>query len=130
MGHRGDEELVREYQASAQAAVALRESSFSVKWSVENTTAGQISEETQGIDQQDYTWVAPQEPGEYAIGASILANDGQTVAGASRVALLVEEPTPTPTPLPSPTPVPTETPTPLPSAFMPLKSFTILFEYG
>jgi hypothetical protein len=114
--------LVRDYQAAAQAAVAPMDSKFSVVWSVEDTTSGQLSETTTGLDQRDYTWTAPDKPGEYEIGASIVANDGQTVAGSSRVALLVAEPTATPTPtftptpLPTETPIPTETPTPLPTA--------------
>ncbi len=105
-------DLVREYQASAQAAVAPVDSSFSVVWSVEDTAGGQVSEQTTGMDQRDYTWTAPEQPGEYQIGVSIVANDGQTVAGAERVAFVVDEPTPTPTLTPTPTPIPTATPTP------------------
>ena len=108
-------DLVREYQSSTQEAVAQVDSDFSVKWSVESVTSGQVSEETRGLDQHDYTWTAPDEPGEYEIGASIVANDGQTEAGSNRVALVVAEPTLTPTPTPSPTPIPTETPTSTPT---------------
>jgi hypothetical protein len=114
--------LVRDYQAAAQAAVAPIDSKFSVVWSVENTTNGELSETTTGMDQRDYTWTAPNSPGEYEIGAAIVANDGQTVAGSSRVALSVAEPTATPTPtftptpVPTETPIPTETPTPTPTA--------------
>jgi cell division septation protein DedD len=108
-------ELVRDYQASAQAAVALVDSSFSVVWSVESTAGGQLSEQTTGLDQRDYTWTAPEQPGEYEIGVSIVANDGQTIAGSERVAVLVAEPTPTPTPMPTPTPIPTATPLPTPT---------------
>ncbi len=105
-------ELVREYQASAQASVAPVDSSFSVVWSIESTTGNHLIEETTSLDQRDYTWTAPDQPGEYEIGASIVANDGQTVAGSERVAVLVEEPTPTPTPTFTPTPIPTATPAP------------------
>ena len=108
-------EVVRDYQASAQAAVAPVDSKFSVVWSVESTTGGPLSEEATDLDQRDYTWVAPEEPGTYEIGVSIVANDGQTVAGSQRVAVLVAEPTPTPTPMPTPTPIPTETPIPTPT---------------
>jgi hypothetical protein len=105
--------LVRDYQASAQAEMEPVDSSFSVVWSVAETTSGQVSEETTSLDQRDYTWTVPQEPGEYEIGASIVANDGQTVAGDNSVAFVVLEPTPTPLPTATPTPVPTMTPTPL-----------------
>lgn len=108
-------ELVREYQSSAQAAVSPVDSKFAVVWSVEGQ-AGYLQEQTAGLEQKDYTWSAPDQPGEYEIGAAIVANDGQTVAGSSRVAVLVEEPTPTPTPTPSPTPQPTDTPVPTPTA--------------
>jgi cell division septation protein DedD len=109
-------ELVRQYQASAQAAVAPMQSNFNVVWSVADTTGNPIAEATASLEQRDYTWTAPSQPGAYEIGASIVANDGQTVAGAERVALVVEEPTLTPTPTPSPTPIPTETPTPMPTS--------------
>jgi len=108
-------ELVRTYQSSAQAAVAPMDSTFSVVWVVDNTTGGQVSEQTTSLDQRDYTWTAPDQPGEYEIGASIVANDGQTVAGSDRVAVLVAEPTSTPTPTPTPTPIPTDTPIPTPT---------------
>jgi hypothetical protein len=108
-------ELIWEYQSSVQEVVAQVDSNFSVVWSVENNASGLVSEETRGMDQPDYTWTAPDQPGEYEIGASIIANDGQTVAGSNRVAVLVAEPTSTPTPTPSPTPIPTETPTPTPT---------------
>jgi hypothetical protein len=111
-------ELVREYQASAQPVVPAVASTFAVLWSVEGQ-GGYLAEQTTGLEQRDYTWSAPNQPGEYEIGAAIVANDGQTVAGSGRVALLVEEPTPTPTPTPSPTPVPTETPVPTPTATPP-----------
>jgi cell division septation protein DedD len=107
-------ELARMYQASVRGAVAPVDSSFSVVWSVENAAAGHFSETTMGMDQRDFTWTAPDAPGKYEIAASILANDGQTIAGSRRVAVLVEEPTPTPTMTPTPTPIPTETPTPTP----------------
>jgi hypothetical protein len=71
------------------------------------------------MDQPFYTWTAPEQPGEYEIGVSVMANDGQTVAGAQKVAFLVAEPTPTPSPTPSPTPVPTMTPTPSPTPIPP-----------
>jgi len=106
--------LVRDYQSSAQAAVVPVDSSFSVVWSVENESGNQFSAETTSLGQQDYTWTAPDQPGAYAIGVSIVANDGQTIAGSERVAVLVAEPTPTPTPVPTATPIPTETPTPTP----------------
>ncbi|MGD2205507.1 MAG: beta-galactosidase [Anaerolineae bacterium] len=104
--------LVRDYQAAAQAGTESVDSSFAVVWSVENTAVGQRAETTTGLDQSDYTWTAPEEPGEYQIGASIVANEGQTVAGDNRVALVVEEPTPTPTPTPTLTPTPSPTPIP------------------
>jgi hypothetical protein len=90
------------------------DTSFSIVWSVENSSVGQVAEETTGLDQGSYTWTAP-EPGEYQVGAAIVANNGQTVAGGEKVALVVATPSPTPTPTPTPTPVPTMTPTPLPS---------------
>ena len=108
-------DLVRDYQASAQAAIARVDSSFAVVWSVENVASGQRSEQTTGMDQRSYAWTAPDQPGQYAISAAIVANDGQTVAGDNQVALLVAEPTPTPTPTPSPTPPPTATPIPTPT---------------
>ncbi len=108
-------DVVREYQASAQGAVSLVNSDFSVVWTVEDTAGGLYDEETTGLDQRQYTWVAPNKAGKYEIGASIVANGGQTVAGSMRVAVLIEEPTPTPTATPTPTPVPTETPTPTPT---------------
>jgi hypothetical protein len=108
-------DLVRQYQASAQAAVPPVDSNFAVRWSVENAAGGQVEERTTGLDQHSYTWTAPDQPGQYELGASIVANDGQTVAGSNRVALLVAEPTLTPTPTPSPTPIPTATPLPTPT---------------
>jgi hypothetical protein len=108
-------ELVRDYQASAQTAPEPVESTFSVVWTVENTDAGGVTEIAASLEQTEYTWTAPEEPGTYEIGASIVANDGQTVAGHDAIALVVEEPTPTPSPTPTPTPLPTFTPTPLPS---------------
>ncbi len=96
-------DLVRDYQASAQASVAPVGSTFSVAGSWR--ASGARSDEITGLDQQDYTWTAPEQPGEYEIGVSILANDGQTVAGSQRVAVLVTTPTATPTPTPTPTPI-------------------------
>jgi hypothetical protein len=108
-------DVVRDYQSSAQGGLALVDSSFSVLWTVEDTEGGLYTEETTGLDQKQYTWVAPNKPGKYEIGASIVANLGQTVAGSARMAVLVEEPTPTPTPPPTATPIPTETPIPTPT---------------
>jgi len=108
-------EVVREYHATPLSTVPARSSDFSLLWTVENASAGQLWEETRGLDGSDYTWTAPDLPGEYQIGASIVANDGQTVAGGQKVALYVAEPTATPTPTFTPTPLPTETPTPLPT---------------
>ncbi len=105
-------DLVRDYQAAAQAAVGQVDSTFSVVWSVADATGGPIAETTTGLDQRSFTWQADK-PGSYELSASIVANDGQTVAGANRVAFTVAEPTPTPTP--TPTPIPTETPTPIPT---------------
>ncbi len=114
-------ELVKAYQASPEVTANPLDSSFSVVWSVEGQ-GGPVSETTTGLGQGDYTLTAPDEPGEYHIGASIVANDGQTVAGNEQVALVVAEPTATPTPTftptpePTATPIPTETPTPTPTA--------------
>jgi spore germination protein YaaH len=105
-------DLVRDYQASARAALAAVDSNFSVVWSVENTGYGQLSEEIAAIEQRDYTWTAPSEPGTYEIGVSIVANNGPIRAGGERLAVLVQEPTPTPSPTLTPTPVPTATPLP------------------
>jgi hypothetical protein len=80
--------LVREYQSSAQPTVSPVASNFSVLWSAEGP-AGYLAEQTAGLEQRDYTWSAPEQPGQYEIGAAIVANDGQTVAGSSRVAVLV-----------------------------------------
>jgi len=107
-------DLVREYQASAQMTEAPADSQFAVLWTVTKPD-GQVQEETRGLDQGAYTWTAPDQPGQYALSAQIVANNGQTVAGGEQVALLVELPTPTPTPSPTPTPIPTETPTPTPT---------------
>ncbi len=109
-------DLVRDYQASARAEVTSVDSSFSVVWSVENTSDGQLSEETGSIEQRDYTWTAPTQPGAYEIGVSIVANDGRVRAGGERLAVLVQEPTPTPTPTPTLTPTPLPTATPLPTS--------------
>jgi hypothetical protein len=107
-------DLIREYQASLHAPVAPVSSTYSVMWSVEDASGGQISEQTAAFGQSDYVWVAPEAPGSYQIGASIVANDGQTVAGGEKVAFVVAQPTPTPTPVPpTPTPIP-PTPTPVP----------------
>ena len=108
-------DVVRDYQSSIQGNMAMVDSSFSVLWTVEDTEGGLYTEEETGLDQTRYTWVAPNKPGKYEIGASIVANLGQTVAGSARMAVLVEEPTPTPTPPPTATPIPTETPTPTPT---------------
>jgi hypothetical protein len=107
--------LVREFQASNEAEVSLVESNFLVVWTVEDVTGQLIGEERSSLDRQGYIWTAPQEPGDYEIGAAIVANNDQTVAGDDRVALVVREPTPTPTLTPTPTPIPTETPTPTPT---------------
>jgi hypothetical protein len=103
-------DLVRTYQTAAGAAGGPLDSTFSVLWSVEGAS-GQVSETESSLDQNGHTLTAPSEPGEYNIGASIVAN-GQTVAGAGQVALLVAEPTATPTPTFTPTPIPTDTPIP------------------
>ena len=108
-------DVVRDYQSSVGGGMAMINSSFSVLWTVEDTEGGLYSEEETGLDQSQYTWVAPNKPGKYEIGASIVANLGQTVAGSARMSVLVEEPTPTPTPTPTATPIPTETPTPTPT---------------
>jgi hypothetical protein len=107
-------DLVRDFQASAQAPVTPMDSSFSVVWSVHHTASGQVTEQTTGLDQRNYTWTAGQ-PGEYEVGASIVANDGQTVAGHNTVAMVVATPSPTPSPTPTPTPIPTMTPMPTPT---------------
>ena len=108
-------ELVREYQSSVQAAVPQVQSDFALVWSVENPAQGQVAEQTTDLDRRDFVWTAPDQPGQYEIGVSIVANEGRTVAGAGRVSLRVEEPTPTPTLTPTPTPIPTDTPTPTPT---------------
>ncbi|HSJ56062.1 MAG TPA: hypothetical protein VLC95_02715 [Anaerolineae bacterium] len=105
-------QLVRDYQSSAQVALSTIDSKFAVVWSVEGAGVGLVAEQQTGLDQREYTFTAPDQPGEYAVGASIVANDGQTVAGSQRVAVLVTTPSPTPTPTFTPTPLPTETPTP------------------
>jgi hypothetical protein len=46
-------ELVRDYQASAQAAVAPVDSDFSVVWRIEGVDGGGLVEETTGLDQGD-----------------------------------------------------------------------------
>ena len=111
-------DLVREYQASAETNVSPVDSTFSLVWNVSNSMGDAVSELTTGMEQQHYTWTADQ-PGSYEIGVAVVANNGQTVAGANKVALLVAEPTPTPTPTPSPTPVPTDTPVPTPTPVPP-----------
>ncbi|MFC2029487.1 hypothetical protein ACFLWA_02020 [Chloroflexota bacterium] len=108
-------EVVRQYQAAPQMPASPIDSNFSLVWRVEDTSGGQVWETSSGIEQADYVWTAPDSPGEYTIGAHIVANNGQTVSGGEKVALVVSRPTETPTPLPSPTPLPTETPTPVPT---------------
>ncbi len=109
-------DLVLDYQASAGQDVSPMESNFSLRWTIENVAAGQLWEESSGLADSDYTWTAPSEPGTYELGAVVVANDGQTVAGGERLAFVVEEPTPTPTPTFTPTPLPTSTPTPTPTS--------------
>ena len=108
-------DLVREYQTAGQTAEPPADSQFAVLWTVTRPD-GQVQQETTtDLNQSAYTWTAPDQPGQYAVSAQLVVNNGQTVAGGEQVALLVELPTPTPTPTPSPTPIPTETPVPTPT---------------
>ncbi len=108
-------EVVRQYQAAPQMLASPVDSNFSLIWRVEDTVGGQVWETTSGLDQGDYVWTAPDSPGEYTIGAHIVANNGQTVSGGEKVAFVVAQATDTPTPLPTPMPLPTATPTPVPA---------------
>ncbi len=93
------------------------ESQFQVVWHVENISGNVVAQDSTALSDPHYTWIAPQEGGEYIIAAAISSDDGATGAARGSVSLLVATQTPTPAPTPPPTPTPTPAPpTPMPAS--------------
>jgi hypothetical protein len=96
------------------------ESQCSYVLTVEDDQGHVISRQVQPLADPNWTWTAPNNPGNYVIKAAISDDSGQTDLGAvSELDVVVPTPTFTPTPLPTNTPtptlVPTDTPVPTPT---------------
>jgi len=102
-------EVIRKFLNLVIPAV---ESQFSVVWTVESPSGGLVAQDSTDLTNARYAWTAPEEGGEFVIGAAISSDGGATGAGRGSVSVLVA----TPTPIPTPTPLPTPTPTPAPTA--------------
>jgi hypothetical protein len=112
LGEESDQQIWEVMRKFHDLVVPPVQSQFSVVWTVQSATGGQLSQETTSLADPNYVWTAPDEPGQYMVAAAISV-DGRTTAGGGSVALQVAEPTPTAV-APTPTPEPTATPPPKP----------------
>jgi len=96
-----------------ELALQPPEEKLAVVWKVEGEE-GPLAETVTSLNQAQYVWQAPQEPGQYAVVAALSPDGGHTVAGSASVMLEVIAPTPTPMPTPTPRPTPTPKPKPKP----------------
>lgn len=97
---------------------------YTVRWRVTAEDGAVVGEAVAPLDNPGFAWVAPDQPGQYAIEAVISDDGGQTERGlVARAEVVVPSPTATPMPSPTPTvtpsPTPTRTPTPAPVAVAP-----------
>ncbi|MCC7353069.1 MAG: beta-galactosidase [Anaerolineae bacterium] len=105
---------VRQFQQSG--TVPPVDSQFTLAWRTVGVSA-KAAPEQRPLNDVQYSWQAPAEPGEYQAEVSLL-DRGKPVGTPQVVSLLVASPTPTPTPTNTPTntPLPTATPTNTPTS--------------
>ncbi len=109
---------VRQFQQSG--TVPPIDSQFTLAWKTLGAGGSPLSEQQRPLNDIQYSWQVPQEPGEYRAEVALL-DRGKPIGTPQVVSLLVASPTPTATPSPTPTPTPTHTPTPSPTpTFTPL----------
>jgi len=87
--------VVEAVEAYRVAAGLPAPAQLEVTWTVEGPGAS-ISEETVTLEQPDFRWTAPEDPGTYTISAAI----ADVSRGSVRIEVAVPTPTPTPTPEP------------------------------
>jgi hypothetical protein len=120
-------ELLQAYRALNVPSV---ESEPTWVWTITatDTSTKPLKVETRPLAEANYTWTAPDTPGEYQIEVALSTGEGASAQPVARLALLVApaatptpSPTLTPTPAPPqpPTPTPTLTPTPTPAPPLP-----------
>ena len=89
---------------------------FALVWSVADEAGKTIETRVAPLSDPKWQWTAPNNPGNYVIGAAVSDNGGETNLGeASKLGVQVPTPTFTPTPTPTNTPTPTPTPTNTPT---------------
>ncbi len=80
------------------------EPAYALLWRVETEDGTVIREVVTSLEDPEFAWAAPEQPGEYAIRAAISDDGGQTERSVvTEIEVLVPSPTPTNTPTPEPT---------------------------
>lgn len=106
--------VVRSYQDN----LVSPEPHFAFVWTVEDESGQAVAREIVPLGNSDWSWTAPNNPGNYVIKASISDDGGETsMEPVAQVGMQVPTPTftPTPTPTNTPTPTPTHTATATPT---------------
>ena len=86
---------------------------FVFVWTIRDGAGKTIDQQVLPLSNPNWTWTAPNNPGNYIIRAALSDDGGETDLGpASELGIEVPTPTFTPTPTPTSTPTPTNTPTP------------------
>ncbi|MFO7918629.1 MAG: cellulase family glycosylhydrolase [Anaerolineae bacterium] len=86
---------------------------FACVWTIQDESGRTIDQEALPLTDPNWTWTAPNNPGNYIIQAAVSDDGGQTtLSSTSQIDLQVPTPTFTPTPTNTPTPTPTNTPAP------------------
>jgi hypothetical protein len=99
--------------ASYQDHIALPAAQFAFVWSIADAQGRTVDQQVVPVTDPNWTWTAPNNPGNYVIRAAV-SDDGGKSAASSAGQVSIQVPTPTFTP--SPTATPTETPTPTATA--------------
>ncbi|MFP3896999.1 MAG: cellulase family glycosylhydrolase [Anaerolineales bacterium] len=112
--HKENDEGILTVVQSLQDNLVPPSTQFACVWTVEDASGRTIDQQVLPLTDPNWTWTAPNNPGNYIIRAAISDDGGQTT-GESASQIDVEVPTPTFTPTNTPTPTPTSTPTATPT---------------
>ncbi len=86
---------------------------FAFVWTIEDGAGRVVERQVLPLTDPNWTWTAPNNPGDYVIRAAVSTDGGQTdLARGGEVNVQVPTPTFTPTPTATATATPTDTPTP------------------
>lgn len=114
--HKGNDENALEIVQNFQDNLASPTAQFAWVWTIQDESGHTIDQEVLPLTDPNWTWTAPNNPGNYIIQAAVSDDGGETSLGpASKMDVQVPTPTFTPTPTNTPTPMPTNTPTPVPT---------------